>query len=198
MAPPSPGDFAHRHPTRGRSARAVIESTPRIATHEESWYKERGRPGELIPASVNRSADTVERRLPLPSFRSEIHSHPHPVPHDFFSASDMRRYFDYFLFSEKNPSLKTRHLVILDERGRVKGYVSIRARGKLYALARKKDSSLMRIYNRIRVLASIRNKAVEEYLEFFGLVRELRQMGLLLHASPMPGFAYRGWRFVPR
>ena len=108
------------------SAKSRIEKIPQIARKEMGWFK--SKTGELRRAALSRKPHEVEFEEPKPTDRSFIHTHPSfPHPSVACSAGDLWTLKQYLL----DTNIRNMHVATIDKRGRVIGYLSVRAKKNL-------------------------------------------------------------------
>ena len=206
--------------TRGKSLQSVIEATPDIVRLEMAWIKELGKSGEVRENVVNRKPSGTNFARITKTVRSLIHSHPiqganpnYPLAFrlrccSIQSPEDMDFFIDKALSAKEN--LRFSHTAAIDGHGKVMGYSSTFLE-KRFLHSLKTDTSLLigvadnlRHYREEfdRLSWSTKETSVEplvsilnDYESFLG---NLKQFGLRIRHTPMPGYAFKDGYFQPK
>ena len=212
------GHFKSRVPTREtRTVKSTIENHPSVKEKEIFWYK--SGPGKLREAGMDGARKETYSEHPRPGDRSSLHTHPIKLSVDPF----VNRVNNY-LYSNPSPqdaraaleqartsSVRTAHVAVVNEHGKVIGYWSWRYKKSLLADAEKCEAMIRRFdaFNKKifelnktnpngKIPVQNIDGLVKVFTDFIAYLEQCRKDGLIIHRTAAAGYHYKDGFFQPK
>lgn len=193
----------------------TLENYSGIRTGEYGFYKQRGKPGQIKPATHKSEKRELKWKDPMPEDTHQIHNHPF-YPNDQLerqtlekmsqlpSPGDLENLFTTFkkVRDEKLVQfgkLRVSSIACFNEDGKVIGYISFRI-GKKMLEKDNLDVAIRAVISADVVLKSFPSENTDKYARFVietaeKAILQLRDLGLQYHTKSMPGYEYKSGYF---